>query len=212
MTDPYEVLGVPPSASDDEVKAAYRELARRFHPDNYHDNPLADLATKKMQEINEAYDTIIAGRRNHNGARSGDGYAYGDAGAGGEYAEGSQFADIRRLINTRRITEAEELLDGVPKHMRDAEWYFLKGCVYHTRGWLEDAYECFALASQMDPGNREYQSAVNRMNWQRQTGEPSGPYSKRSYSSGCSVCDMCAGLICADCCCECFGGDLIRCC
>ena len=62
MTNPYSVLGVSPSATDDEIKKAYRELARKYHPDNYHDNPLADLASEKMKEINEAYDEITRQR------------------------------------------------------------------------------------------------------------------------------------------------------
>ena len=63
MSDPYKVLGVSPSATDEEIKAAYRELAKKYHPDNYANTPLADFATEKMKEINEAYDTIAAGRR-----------------------------------------------------------------------------------------------------------------------------------------------------
>ena len=50
MNDPYQVLGISENASDEEVKRAYRELARKYHPDNYHDNPLADLAQEKMKE------------------------------------------------------------------------------------------------------------------------------------------------------------------
>ena len=63
MNDPYKVLNVSPSASDEEVKKAYRDLARKYHPDNYHDNPLADLAQEKMKEINEAYEQIQKQRR-----------------------------------------------------------------------------------------------------------------------------------------------------
>ena len=63
MADPYQVLGISQSATDDEVKNAYRQLARKYHPDNYVDNPLADLATEKMKEINEAYDEIQRRRR-----------------------------------------------------------------------------------------------------------------------------------------------------
>ena len=64
MKDPYKVLGVPSSATDEEVKNAYRSLARKYHPDNYgDDNPLKELANEKMQEINAAYDEIQRARQ-----------------------------------------------------------------------------------------------------------------------------------------------------
>ena len=66
MRDPYQVLGIPSTATDEEVKKAYRNLARKYHPDNYHDNPLEDLAQERMKEINEAYETI----RNQRKARA----------------------------------------------------------------------------------------------------------------------------------------------
>ena len=69
--NPYEVLGVSPSASDDEIKKAYRELSRKYHPDANINNPLADLAAEKFKEVQEAYDTIMRERT------SGSGYSYG---------------------------------------------------------------------------------------------------------------------------------------
>jgi len=198
MADPYKILGVSPSAGDDEVKAAYRDLARKYHPDSYVDNPLADLASEKMKEINDAYDKIVTMRK---------GGGAGDIPYGGYESGGSQFSDIRRLISARRVTEAEELLDGTPAQLRDAEWYFLKGSVHYTRGWLDQAYENFTRAYQMNPNNREYQAAYSQMQWQRQTGRPAGTgYHTRQGSpvGGCSICDVCTTLYCASCCCDCF--------
>ncbi len=200
MNDPYKVLGISPNATDDEVKAAYRELARKYHPDNYTNNPLSDLAQQKMQEINEAYDTIIRMRKQ------------GGSGGTGASAPGgsSRYYDIRNMVNTGRVVDAEVLLDGTPVGSRDAEWYFLKGSVLYKKGWLEEAYNHFATAVRMDPGNMEYRTALNQMNMQRQTG--GYRTSRQNHSGGCSGCDMCSGLLCADCCCECAGGDLISCC
>ena len=201
MTDPYQVLGVQPSATDEEVKAAYRELAKKYHPDHYNDNPLSDLAQEKMQEINEAYDAIIRMRRQG-----------GPAPQGGAPSQGggtSRFMDIRNLIRTGRVMDAETLLDGIPGPSRDGEWYFLKGSVLFKKGWLDDAYNHFSTAVRMDPGNMEYRQALNQMEMRRQNG---GYRTGRQTAGGCSACDMCSGLICADCCSECMGGDLIRCC
>ncbi|RPF48671.1 DnaJ-like protein [Hydrogenoanaerobacterium saccharovorans] len=206
MTDPYKVLGVSPNASDDEIKTAYREMARKYHPDNYANNPLSDLASEKMKEINEAYDAITAQRKGANQYQGG----YNS----GTYASsGSQFADIRRMIQNGRIEDAAEVLDGVPNSNRDAEWYFLKGSVLYTRGWLDQAYRHMSQAVNMAPSNPEYRAALNQMMWQRNNGtNQSGSYRTAPTAAGCSGCDMCTSLICADCCCECMGGDLIRCC
>ena len=201
MSDPYKVLGISPNASDDEVKTVYRELARKYHPDSYVGNPLSDLAAEKMKEINEAYDTVMSMRRGGQNAS----YQSGSAG------QSSQFWDIRRLINAGRITEAEELLDGVPRQIRDGEWHFLKGSIQYSRGWMEQAYENFARAVEINPNNREYQAALGQLQWQRANGRPQNVYHTGSVG-GCSLCDVCTTLYCADCCCECMGGDLIRCC
>ena len=160
MKDPYEVLGISPNATDDEVKDAYRQLARKYHPDNYGDNPLSDLAKEKMQEINEAYDTIIRERRSGKKQRGGAQGAASD----------SHYADIRNLIRIGRTADAETLLDGVPAPSRDAEWYFLKGSVLYKKGWLDEAYNHFSTATRMDPGNMEYRMAYNQLERQRQTG------------------------------------------
>ena len=205
MRDPYEVLGVARDATDDQVKAAYRQLARKYHPDHYDGNPLSDLAQEKMKEINEAYDQIMAER---SGKSSQNQYYSGYSPNHGN----SSFADIRAIISAGRYEDAQVLLDGVPPQKRDAEWYFLNGSVLYRRGWFEDAYTSFATAVRMDPNNPEYTAALNQLNRQRSGAAFRTNRTGGTTGGGCSACDVCSGLICADCCCECMGGDLIRCC
>ncbi len=193
MTDPYKVLGVSPHATDDEVKDAYRRLARKYHPDNYVNNPLSDLATEKMKEINEAYDEIQRQRK-------GSGSGYGQQSYGGyqqSYGGSGQFADIRRLINLNRLADAEELLDGVASGSRGAEWNYLKGIVNYRKGWLDNAVTYLNTACSMDPANMEYRQALNQLT-QRQQGY--------AQAGGTSMCEVCASLYCANACCQCMGG------
>lgn len=200
MSDPYKVLGVSPSATEDEVKKAYRELIKKYHPDNYSGSPLEDLASEKMKEVNEAYDEIM--RQRKTGGRN---YAKSSYSSNA----GSNYNDVRNLIRSNRIADAEQILEGVPTSNRDSEWYFLRGTIYYKKGWTEEAYRNFTTAHTMSPDNSEYAAVLNQMNSRRRGN--SGGYQPNS-PNGCSGCDVCTGLLCADCCCECMGGDLIRCC
>lgn len=205
MKNPYEVLGVSENATDEEIKSAYKALAKKYHPDNYVDSPLADLANEKMKEINEAYDTITDMRKNGGSANS-SGYSSGSSNsyAGYGYSGNSQFHSIRMLINSGRILDAERMLNNIPQSQRNAEWFFLNGMVMMNKGWSEQAYSCFRQAYTMDPNNPEYRAAFNRMNSQRTYGP--GGYDQRG-TAGCSCCDICVGLWCADTCCSCMGGN-----
>ncbi|MBR3666915.1 MAG: DnaJ domain-containing protein [Ruminococcus sp.] len=215
MNDPYQVLGVSRSATEKEIKAAYKELVKKYHPDQYQGNPLAEFAEEKMAEVNAAYDQIINERRN------GGSSAYYGSGSSGYYdagaSSGPQAAcdfdnrEIRRLIASGNITQAEQLLDVVPESSRNAEWYFLKGNVAYSRGWLNDAYSCFDQACKLDPNNSEYSAVLNRMNSQR--GGYMAGNNMRSQQSGMDSTLDCLSTLCiVDCCCECMGGDFIRCC
>lgn len=202
MRDPYEVLGVPRSATQEQVKAAYRELAKKYHPDRFSGSPLAENANKKMQEINEAYDAIITG--NKSGSYSGPGYA-------GEYSF-NVYQQVKALINQNKLQEAEAALENMDASFRDAQWYFLKGQINYKRGWSDQAFSYFSMAYKMDPSNAEYRNTYENMNFQRSGGFRTAQQRNSHRSSDCDGCDICQGLICADCCCECFGGDLIPCC
>ena len=189
MKNPYEVLGITSSATDDEIKNAYREMAGRYADDS-----------AKMDELNHAYDTIVMSR----GTSGNQSYSY-TSGASDD------LGDIRAKLNAGRIDDAEMLLDGIPHQRRSGEWYFLKGTIQQRRGWLESAAESFKKACETDPSNSEYANAYNNIRSAR-----NGDFrrEREADNDGCcdSPCKICSGLICADCCCECCGGDLIRCC
>lgn len=192
MKDPYEVLGVSPSASEEEIKRAYRELAKKYHPDNYINNPLSDLASEKMKEINEAYDTILKNRAS----------GFSGSSSSSSSSEEDSFARIRSFILSGQVAEAEVLLDRM--NYRPAQWHFLRGQCYMNTGHYNKAAMEFRIAYQMEPGNPEYADAYRRF---ESAGTRGG-----AGSSGGGLFDICTGLLCADCLCECCGGDLITCC
>lgn len=203
--NPYEVLGVPETATDDEIKKAYRDLVRKYHPDKYYDNPLADVAAEKMKEINAAYDQITKDRKEGNNPYYGSSrnYDYSGGYGYGQYNQSNytgRFGDIRRLIMQNRIAEAEELLDGVPEYSRDAEWYFLKGSVCYKRGWLSEAFGYFERAYRMEPNNQEYANAYHQCSYQKQYGY--SRYQPNIGFCGCDMCDCCTSLMCLDCLCR----------
>ena len=193
MKNPYEVLGVSPNASEAEIKAAYRELAKKYHPDNYQDSPLADLAEEKMKEVNEAYEEIMQAKKN-GGSASGGGY-------NANYSASGEYANVRSLIQQNRLDEAERILDGVTGD-HSAVWYFLRGMCYYRRGWAQQAVQHFQRACTMEPNNMEYRQALNNMS--RQQGFGYGGYNTTGMNQGsqCGVCDICAGLMCMDCLCR----------
>ena len=98
MNDPYQTLGVNRDATDEEIKKAYRDLARKYHPDNYVDNPLSDLVQEKMKEINEAYDTIQRERsqaKSNSGGRRAGSYSTSDSSYVDSLSRARQFVPRR---------------------------------------------------------------------------------------------------------------------
>lgn len=217
--DPFEVLGVSRGASDEEVKNAYRALARKYHPDNYeNDNPLKDLANEKMQEINMAYDEIQRMRAgNQDAYRGGETYYQNYSGTSGA-SNDPIYAEIRGDINRRRFGDAERKLLDVNFNARVAEWHYLMSLVLMSRNNVGDAMRELEIACNMEPSNAEYQKAKEMFNTNANGygstyyGSAGGNGYHRRRSSSDEACDCCANLICLDCLCECMGGDLIACC
>jgi molecular chaperone DnaJ len=199
-SNPYEVLGVKRSASDEEIKKAYKELVKKYHPDRFSDNPLKDLADEKLREINDAYDKIQNER-----SRGGGGGYHGSS----QYSGSTDFANVREYINKRDFRTAERILRESSN--RNAEWHYLRGVVYMNTGFYDQAYSYIEKAVSMAPNNPEYANVLNQLK-NRAGAYRTNVYSRGYGSSGDGLCRMCSFLACTDCCCECFGGDCIACC
>lgn len=194
MSDPYKILGVSPSASDDEIKEAYRKLTQKYHPDRFTENDvMEELANEKMTEINTAYDEIMNMRRQS-----------GNYGQYGGY--GNSFIEIRRMIESGNYTQADNMLES-NRQDNSAEWNFLKGTVCLSRGWMNDAYTYFEKAVRLEPSNGEYNAAFNQIRTRRTTGNMQGnPYNtgNGNMDTANCLCNACQCLICTDCLCDCL--------
>ena len=213
MRDPYQVLGVPSTATDEEVKKAYRDLARKYHPDNYHDNPLADLAQERMKEINEAYEAVQSQRKaQRSGGYSASGAGYGTGYGGyqsayqGSYQGSSRYQRVRMAISSGDLNLAEELLNAQTNH--DAEWNFLKGAICYRRGWLDEARRYYQTAVTMAPDNPEYQRALDILEGR---GTAYRPYGYGNVTTGTCGNSDCLRLCGATLCCNALGVPVCFC-
>lgn len=198
MRDPYEVLGVKQGASQDEIKKAYRELAKKYHPDQYGNNPLKDLAEEKMREINEAYDYLLKNGSNKS-------YSSGSYSSESSYSSNennSTYNSIRMDINNGNLNGAEQKLNSV--RTRDAEWNFLMGSLYMRKGYYDNAYNYISTAYNMNPQNPEYRNAFETLN-QRNTSYRR-PYYGGAGNDRDNCFNICVTVWCTEQMCDCLGG------
>lgn len=209
--NPYDVLGVSVNASDDEIKKAYRDLTRKYHPDANVNNPLADLAEEKFKEVQEAYDIIMKERTAGNQGYGG--YGYGNYGYGqnsGNYQQqNTEIQAVYNFINNRRFQDALNVLGRMSN--RNAQWYYLSAIANNGIGNNILARDHAAQAVNMEPNNIQYRQLLSQLSWntQRYQGNPYG----RGYGNqqSCGTGNLCCDLWMMDTLCECMGGDLCSC-
>lgn len=193
MRDPYEVLEVSKNASMDEIRASYKRLIKKYHPDQYQNNPLADLAQEKLKEVNEAYEQLCQMKGESSGS-----YSQSNQSSGSSRAD---YNAVRTYIDMGNLDTAATILNSTTD--RSAEWYFLSGMVAYRRGWYDQAAVLVNRAVDMDPNNLEY-----RRNLQGMQGggfRQANPYRSASYNSyDDAFCRACQAYLCLDCLCDCF--------
>lgn len=165
VSDPYKTLGVSPNASDEEIKKAYRDLAKKYHPDLH---PGDQECERRMNEINTAYDQIKSGQIGGNtGAPGGYGYGgfggFGGAGAQSDDGESTAMRAAMNYIMTGHFREALNALSGVPASERNGRWYYLSAMANAGTGNIIQAREQAETACRMEPGNIEYRNFLNEL-------------------------------------------------
>ena len=228
MQDPYRVLGVAPDASEDEIKKAYRALAKKYHPDVNNGSAEAEM---RMKEVNEAYSQVMKMRRDgasaNQGAYGGTGYgggygsygsygpfggfgggyggSYGGYGSyGGQqqsgYSSNPRLQAARNYVRSGHYQEAVNVLSSIQE--RTAEWYYLSGEASLGIGNRVAALNYARQAVSMDPNNFEYQALLARVEGRTGSYETNGsPFNAQQF-----VCRNPLGMCClmsllCNCCC-----------
>lgn len=199
MRNPYEVLGLRQGASQEEIKKAYREMAKKYHPDRFNDNPVAaEMAEEKFKEINEAYESLTNG--SHGNSSYNDSYSQ----QGSEHGDNSQeFNMVRQHINSNNFSAARAMLQNMS--FRNAEWNYLMGMVSFRSNSYNDAMVYFRNAAQMEPSNPEYTNAYNSIMSRTQNYQSRG-YAYNGGNNQDQCCQLCATLYCMDCFCDSMSG------
>lgn len=176
MKNPYEVLGISPDASDEEIKKAYRKLSRKYHPDANVDNPHKEQAEEKFKEVQSAYRDIM-----NKGAGGGRGSGYEDFGSYGgfkgfgNYGSFGGYSGFGRYDGRSTGDEDEDSLyinaayryaaNGLYREamnvlgqvkIKNARYYYVSALANAGLHNQTAALEHIRIAVSMEPGNEEY--------------------------------------------------------
>lgn len=129
--NPYKILGIPPTASKDEIESAYERIVDTYQIDNDNSDDYY-LMEDKISEANEAYNTLI---------------------------NDLKYKEIRNLIENEQFISAETELNLI-SDKNNAEWNYLKGFVMLKKGWVQSGVNHLKTAAELNPTNPEYKETM----------------------------------------------------
>lgn len=212
-TNPFVILGVDKNASQSEILEAYKQKRAYYQQHVFDEGESGTQAASMLNQLDEAYQQAME-------------IALESATVTGEGE--SAYEAVKQAIRAKDIENAQRLLDNMS--YRGAEWHYYQSVVFYEKNWLNDTKKQLEIAIQMEPQNEKYQRALDNLKKKidgsrpydkegsqgvyanTETPHTDRTYSQREASAADGMCSACQALICADCCCECMGGDLIRCC
>lgn len=210
--DPFKVLGVSEDVTQNDLYDAYKKLRNEYSDKRFEEGAVGADACAKLEEIETAYqdaNEILKSRYKIN-------------------YTGDNLDSVDGLLKDGKFDEAQAILDNCQN--RTAQWHYYQAAIFYKKNWYADAIKQLDFACSMDPNNPKYvetrktiqdkidaTTATKRASYYNTDGTAEEGGQRRTYNGGPrsespSMCDCCSSLICADCCCECMGGDLISCC
>lgn len=201
MSNPYEVLGISPSASDEEIKKAYRSLSRKYHPDANINNPNREQAEEKFKQIQQAYDQIMKEKQYGNG--------YGYNGYGSSYSAGRdagqeaiQLQAAANYITNRCYDQALHVLNEIPFAQRGARWYYFSAVANSGTGNNMTAKQHAERAVELEPSNLEYRQFLQHLEYGGTWYSSMGQGYERPYSGSSWCLNMLLLNLFCNCCCR----------
>ncbi len=211
-TNPFVILGVDKNATQSEILEAYKQKRAYYQAHVFDEGESGTQAASMLNQLDDAYQQAME-------------MAVESATVTGEGE--SAYEQVKQAIRSKDIETAQKLLDDMS--YRGAEWHYYQSVVFYEKNWLNDTKKQLEIALQMEPQNEKYQRALDNLKkkidgsrpydkegsqgvYNADSTQTDRTYTQRDGAVADGLCTACQALWCADCCCECMGGDLIRCC
>lgn len=200
MGNPYDVLGLKPGATDEEIKKAYRALSRKYHPDANINNPNREQAEEQFKKVQQAYNQIMQEKQQGSGFGGFGSARYAGSSGRAHAQESTLMQAAANYLANRRFQDALHVLNGIAEHT--ARWYYYCALANAGLGNNMTAREFAEQAVQMEPSSMEYRQLLQQLyfggTWYSSVGENYG----RPYEGvPCFCMSMVLMNMCGMCCC-----------